>query len=773
MNDELINTIQDLFIIRNDVYATQQKNGVYFKEIYEITANVIKGHLEGKKTIGTYTLNKDNHCKWICFDFDGENLEKEKEKAIKLSKHLFEKGYENIIEFSGKKGYHVWVFFKKTDGYSAYKFGRTICNGHDVHEIFPKQYELTEEKPYGNLVKLPLGIHQVVNKRSMLLHPTTYELMDFERSMNFLYTFSKRPIKDIPKYIREEIIKTIESKSSIPIVKKEMDESTKKLIEKGKKAGNRHPTCFGIIKDLYNKGWKEEEIIKEALKFNSNCDPPKQDSMIIGHVQRLFKNKDIYLKKPDFDLEGMRKEFEKILENDKIRQEENKLSKEKRREQGLPEEKIPFDQKGFYYKCSKILLRHINFKTTRDNEEIYYYNDVKGIYENSGEQLICLLLDKYLEKHATILTKREIIAHIKHRTFIDRTDFNNDPTKIVLKNGVLDLETLEVYEFNKDYLYTINIPIEYDPEAKCDTWINMLKEKTVCEEDIITLQDYFGFCLLNDMRFEKALLLYGTKRSSKSTVLFVLSNLLGEENITNMTLHFLNENKFALAYLYGVKANICADLPTESLKSISKFMLITGRDRITCDKKGKDPSSFYSIAKPVFSCNQIPRIPVKEDAFYRRWIILNFPYSTDIDKVDEHFKTDLLNELKGILNWAIEGAKRILRTHEIYYNKTEDDVKDIWNKNSDTITSFIYNDIITDDLEKELIRNVYNVYLEYCKSNKLRPENKWIFGRVFKLETGCGTCRIDKLPAYAGIKLKSKNVEENNEKQGELDEWSC
>jgi putative DNA primase/helicase len=277
------------------------------------------------------------------------------------------------------------------------------------------------------------------------------------------------------------------------------------------------------------------------------------------------------------------------------------------------------------------------------------------------------------------------------------------------------------------------------------------------------------------MRFEKALLLYGAKRSSKSTVLFVLSNLLGEENVTNMTLHFLNENKFGLAYLYGAKANICADLPTEALKSISKFMLITGRDRITCDKKGKDPTSFYSIAKPVFSCNQIPRIPVKEDAFYRRWIILNFPYSTPLEEVDEHYKTDLLNEISGILNWAIKGTKRVLKNHGIYYNKTEEDVKDIWNKNSDTVTSFVHNKIVIDDFGKELMRNVYNMYIEYCKENKLRPENNWIFGRVFKLETGCGTCRINKIPAYAGIKLKNTYISDGTDekdKKNNLEDYS-
>ena len=383
-NTNIIEAINDLFIIRNDVYSIQWFNGKnqgYNKKDEILSNSIINKHLDGQQTIGTYAVGKNNNCKWICYDFDGDNLEEEKKKAIDLSKHLNKEGYENIIEFSGKKGYHVWLFFQETDSYSAYKFGRNICNGHVVHEIFPKQFELTQDKPYGNLVKMPLGIHRVVDKRSVLLHPITYELMSFEDSKNFLQSFSNRERKIIPKYEKEKV-ESHEVKYSNPIVKKEMDEDTQRMINMGSSAGKRHPTCFGIIKDLYNKGWNKEEVTKEALKFNSNCNPPKEDSMIIGHVNRLFDKKDDYLKKPDFDMESIKKEFERVLEKEKIRQEQNKLSKEKRREFGLPEEKIPFDQKGFYYNCAKILLRHITFKTTKDNEEVYYYNDNKGIYEN-------------------------------------------------------------------------------------------------------------------------------------------------------------------------------------------------------------------------------------------------------------------------------------------------------------------------------------------------------------------------------------------------------
>jgi hypothetical protein len=47
-------------------------------------------------------------------------------------------------------------------------------------EVFPKQEEITPERPFGNFVKLPFGKHQVANKWSRILDLDTFEPIDFE-----------------------------------------------------------------------------------------------------------------------------------------------------------------------------------------------------------------------------------------------------------------------------------------------------------------------------------------------------------------------------------------------------------------------------------------------------------------------------------------------------------------------------------------------------------------------------------------------------------------
>jgi hypothetical protein len=69
------------------------------------------------------------------------------------------------VEFSGRKGYHVWVVLKDyVPNAELRRLGRAalVLAGHpSATEVFPKQDEVRD---LGNLVKLPGGIHQVSGK---------------------------------------------------------------------------------------------------------------------------------------------------------------------------------------------------------------------------------------------------------------------------------------------------------------------------------------------------------------------------------------------------------------------------------------------------------------------------------------------------------------------------------------------------------------------------------------------------------------------------------
>jgi len=163
--------MQDLFVNRNDCYTVQQEGkNEYIVVKKPLAPEIISGHLAGLITIGVFQINPENNkVKWICFDFDGNVLTDELEKAKKLYERLLKNDYHPLLEFSGRRGYHVWLFIESVDASVARMFAKDISVDIDVDEIFPKQDKI-EPNEFGGQVKLPLGIHRVSLNRSYFLN---------------------------------------------------------------------------------------------------------------------------------------------------------------------------------------------------------------------------------------------------------------------------------------------------------------------------------------------------------------------------------------------------------------------------------------------------------------------------------------------------------------------------------------------------------------------------------------------------------------------------
>jgi len=402
------------------------------------------------------------------------------------------------------------------------------------------------------------------------------------------------------------------------------------------------------------------------------------------------------------------------------------------------------------------ILKRISIKTTIGNDEMFYYKD--GIYRKNGKQFVKEVIAYLLKDAFNVHCLNETLGYIQAVTYIDPDLVNT--TWINLENGLLDPLTMEFKPHTPDIFSIVRIPINYDPAAVCPIWTATMKEKTT-PEVYATVQEMFGYCFVPGQKYEKAFLLIGQKRTFKSTCLYGLQKLQGKENLSGFTLQRLSEDIFSAAYLYGKTLNVCADISAKSLTDTGMFLTITGGDPITVGKKHQDPFTFYPSAKLVFSCNVVPATTNKHPAFYRRWCPLRFDVQTPLEKVDHNFRAKIDGELPGILNWALEGLKRLEANGKFSLNLSEEDIKDMYEKSSDTTQSFIYNEIDTEDDEGALTkRETYAGYLNYCKKNELQSINPVAFGRLFIALTGCGIGKKGKhdaaLPAYKGVNWKDR-----------------
>jgi len=150
-----IDLFRKRFVLREDCYPVQLGGdaGGYTVIREPLTDTVIAEHLQGARTIGLY-CSPDSTTKWLCIDID--TLDQAELRKVQNSVRQLEIPF--LTEFSGKKGYHIWIFFDKPyPNRIARALGQKIGPS---HEIFPKQDHIEPSK-LGNLVKAPLGIHQV------------------------------------------------------------------------------------------------------------------------------------------------------------------------------------------------------------------------------------------------------------------------------------------------------------------------------------------------------------------------------------------------------------------------------------------------------------------------------------------------------------------------------------------------------------------------------------------------------------------------------------
>ena len=279
-------TILDLFVARTDAFAEQNSNGSYTCHRYNIDENIIREHLSGKRTVGAYQIGQNNKCKWVCFDFDGTDLTEQLHHAKRIFFKLRdeEKIKSGLLEFSGKKGYHVWIFIEENTAASAKIWAEDVSRGYDVHEIFPKQSGINESEPFGNLVKLPLCIHKTSGKRSVFLDDEhDFKELTYEESIEHLKKVSSAPKAVLPKVILREITKTIYRPAT-----EKISDYVRDIINTGTTSGKRHETEWIIAKEMYKAGKQQDAILAAVLQFNSNCKPPKEESMVINHINALF-----------------------------------------------------------------------------------------------------------------------------------------------------------------------------------------------------------------------------------------------------------------------------------------------------------------------------------------------------------------------------------------------------------------------------------------------------------------------------------------------------
>lgn len=312
-------------------------------------------------------------------------------------------------------------------------------------------------------------------------------------------------------------------------------------------------------------------------------------------------------------------------------------------------------------------------------------------------------------------------------------DENKDRNIINLKNGLLNIQTNTLSDHTPSYISTVQIPIEYNDKADCPLWKKFISEiMSEDQEQVLLLQQITGYILTADTRFAKAFIFYGYGANGKSLFTRITSRLVGYENVSNINLTTLNK-QFGLTGLIGKRLNLIDEISGNYFESNVIKTIISG-ERVSADIKYRpEPIEFEPTVKLLFSVNELPKINDTTPGLYRRFMIVPFLRSF-LANPDLQLESKLVNELPGILNWAIKGLQDL--SEKGAFNETDKNIEAmrVFKTENSPLLEFIYetyesSPLIDTDKYPISSHELYNGYKNYCYVNGYKAKSLVNFGR--------------------------------------------
>lgn len=269
------------------------------------------------------------------------------------------------------------------------------------------------------------------------------------------------------------------------------------------------------------------------------------------------------------------------------------------------------------------------------------------------------------------------------------------------------------------------LPVNYNPKApEPKLWLSFLEE-LLEPEDILTLQEFMGYCLVPINYGQKMLLIVGNGGEGKSRIGIVASALFGA-NMVNGSLSKLEKSPFARADLQHKLLMVDDDLQLEALTTTGIIKsIITAEQPMDLERKGVQSYQGRLFCRLMaFGNGNLRSLHDRSHGFFRRQIILQAKPRPENRVDDPYLASRLITETEGILLWCIQGLQRLLE-NDMQFTISPGAAANLGEaeKESNNTLDFLQSEgyIRFDPAAQIPTRRLYEIYKDWCEDNALTP----------------------------------------------------
>ncbi|MBO3334070.1 DNA primase family protein [Clostridium perfringens] len=378
---------------------------------------------------------------------------------------------------------------------------------------------------------------------------------------------------------------------------------------------------------------------------------------------------------------------------------------------------------GYYYDEKKKLRLNTNkcvsylqkvLECVVENNKLLILNRKEGIYQELTDDLMGKILRHLMNEAIEDSWKRQYERDILDGLIreVPTIDISNiDDSFIPVNNGVFNLNSEELIPYDDSMFFTRKSPVNFVKEAGCPKFLEALRE-IVCGDErlLMCIQEIFGYTLINNTKGERAFYFIGVGSNGKSFIAEILANIVGVANVSNIPLSRFSE-KFGTEGLIDKSVNIANENEIGNAISTENLKIFVSGDRTSIARKYKGDLNYKSTCKMIFLLNKLPDTLDNTHGYYRKILIVPFNRIFQQEEMDKNLKEKVLEELSGVLNWAIEGAKRLINND---YKFTEceaiEKVTKAYKEEQNPVESFLKDALIYEDGNSETKKEILDSY---------------------------------------------------------------
>lgn len=314
---------------------------------------------------------------------------------------------------------------------------------------------------------------------------------------------------------------------------------------------------------------------------------------------------------------------------------------------------------------------------------------------------------------------------------------NPPNAKVYFNNGYIDfgepvpITGRVVQPHAVDNYNTYTLPFDYDRNA--DTPVEFMKFfDQVFEGDpdiidkIAAIQEVLAWAIIGDtLGIQKSVVLRGSTRAGKGTVLNVLSKLLGDQNYTAIgNLSALTEDKTKSAMR---DTNVAIDFDAKSVDRRDIDSSISMINKITANEP-TDIKLLYTQdvwngplnCKLYMACNALPSMIDDTGAIVGRLHQIMFNHSF-LGREDTHLSKRLDAELSDIGNWVIKGLERLVINRKFTVPESSVEAQLEASETSQPLVSFVNECLILGGGETYKIHLdvIFTRWQQWCEENSI------------------------------------------------------